>query len=227
LQVKVTLETPTRLVALDAGRCVGTLTFFRNRVHFHLRIYSVIFADFAPDTDVGSVARHLYGALARELRPANPLLLRTAVDEGDDLYAVLRALGFRDYRRVYSPVLDVSAFDLGSLQAAERKFAVLGYEIVRLADLTPTAEVEAQLYDLHTEVYTDTSTAVQATPEQFPRAEWLGTFVYSDSMIAEAFFIAVKGDAFVGFGNLFRGEAAGELETGTFGTKRSHRHHHR
>ena len=51
--------------------------------------------------------------------------------------------------------------------------------------------------------------------------------IQSDSVIPEAFFIALNKDALIGFGNLFRGEAAGELETGTFGTVRAYRHHHR
>jgi len=224
--VTVRLETPTRFVASDAGRRVGALTFFRNRVHFHPGIYSLTFSDFTPDMDRTAVVHALYDALIRELRPTNPLLLRTGVDEGDDLYAALRSLGFRDYRRVYSPVLDVEAFDLESLRDAERKFAALGYEIIRLTDLKPTADLETRLYDLHTEVYADTSAVVPATPERLGKREWLGAFIYSDEVIPEAFFIAVEGSAFAGFGNLFRGEE-GELETATFGTRRVYRHHHR
>ena len=84
-----------------------------------------------------------------------------------------------------------------------------------------------QLSDLHTEVYADTSTVVQATPQQFSRAEWLEAFVYGEGEIPDAFFIAVRGDEFAGFGNLFAGAAERGLETGTFGTKRAYRHHHR
>lgn len=225
--VTVRLETPTKLVAFDAERRVGSLTFFRNRVHDHPGIFSITFSDFAADVDAAVIAHDLYNNLVQELRPTNPLLLRTGVDEGDDLYAVLRSLGFRDYRRVYSPVLDVVAFDLESIRDAESMFATFGYGIVRLTDLELTAEVEAQLYDLHTEVYADTSTVVPATPERFSRMEWLETFIYSKDVISDAFFIAVKGDEFAGFGNLFVGAAEGELETGTFGTKRAYRHHHR
>ncbi len=225
--ISVRLETPTKLVAVDAERCVGVLTFFRNRVHYHPRIYSVTFSDFASDVDAVVISHQLYDNLVQELRTDSPLLLRTGVDEGDDLYAVLRSLGFRDYRRVYSPVLDIEAFDLESIQDTESRFAALGYRIVRLADLELTAGVEAQLYDLHTEVYTDTSTIVPATPKRFGQREWLEAFVYSNDVLPDAFFIAAKGNEFVGFGNLFMGVAEGELETGTFGTKRTYRHHHR
>lgn len=224
--ITVGLETPTRLVASDPGRRVGALTFFLNRVHFHPDIYSVTFSDFAPGMDLTAVVHALYDALVRELRPTNPLLLRTGVDEGNDLYAALRSLGFRDYRRVYSPVLDVSTFDLKRLAHAESSAAALGYELVRLTDLKPTADLETRLYDLHTEVYADTSAVVPATPERLGKKEWLEAFIYGQDVLPDAFYIALEGEKLAGFGNLFRGEE-GELETATFGTRRSYRHHHR
>ena len=228
---EVRLETPTQLAAYDGVQQVGTVTFLHNRVHYHPRIYTVAFSDFATGTDVSQVdasriARGLYDRLVQELQPHKPLLLRTGVDEGDPFYAVLKSLGFRNYRRVYNPVLDVAAFDLERLREAETAFSAFGYEIVRLPDLT-WSEIETELYALYVEVYRDTSTVVPATPERFSRAEWLKATVGDDAVIPEAFFIAVKDGEFVGFGNLFRGDEIGELETGTFGTKRSHRHHHR
>ena len=220
------LETPTQLAAYDGVQQVGTVTFLHNRVHYHPRIYTVAFSDFATGTDVSLVTHKLYNRLVQELQPHQPLLLRTGVDEGDPFYAVLKSLGFRNYRRVYNPVLDVAAFDLERLREAETTFAALGYEIVRLSDLN-WSEIETELYTLHAEVYRDTSTVVPATPEQLSQSEWLGTTVKADAVIPEAFFIAVKNGEFVGFGNLFRSDEIGELETGTFGTKRSYRHHHR
>lgn len=223
----VRLETPTKLAAYKGTEPVGTLSFFRNRFHYHPHVYSVAFSDFATGIDAASVARSLYDRLVRELHPKKPLLLRTGVDEGDAFYSVLRSLGFRDYRRVYCPTLDGATFDLELFRDAEAAFQALGYDIVQLSDLNRTAEIEAKLYALHCEVYTDTSTVVPATPEQFSQAEWLKETVRNDAVIPEAFFIALKDDGFVGFGNLFQGEVEDELETGTFGTRRTHRHHHR
>ncbi len=216
-----------KVIAEIAGKQVGSLRFFHNRFHYHPRIYSVSFADFVSGSDTTLIARKLYDCLVKELQPHNPLLLRTGIDEDDPFYTVLRALGFRDYRRVYNPVLEVTAVNLESLKTNATTFAALGYEIVRLSDLDWTTEVAAKLYALHTDVYSDTSTVVPATPERFSQAEWLAATVKDDAVIPEAFFIAVQDGEFVGFGNLFRGEIEGELETGTFGTRRSYRHHHR
>ncbi len=223
--IEVKLETPTQLAAYEGSQRVGAVTFTHNRFHYHPRIYTVAFSNFATSVDVAAVAHKLYDCLVQELQPHRPLLLRTGVDEGDPFYAALRALGFRDYRRVYNPVLDVAAFDLERLKEAETTFAALEYELVRLSDLT-WSEIETELYTLHVEVYRDTSTVVPATPEQFSQSEWLGATVKADAVIPEAFFIAIRDGEFVGFGNLFRGDP-GELETGTFGTKRRYRHHHK
>ena len=222
---EISLESPTKLVAYRDSQPVGSLRFFHNQFHYHPRIYTVVFSGLAAAVD--TVANRLYDRLVQELQPHQPLLLRTGVDEGDAFYATLRSLGFRDYRRVYSPVLDVAAFDLELLKDAETAFSALGYKLIRLSDLAWTAEVKAKLYALHTEVYGDTSAVMPATPERFSQAEWLEATVKDNAVIPEAFFIALKDDEFVGFGNLFKGEVEGELETGTFGTKRSYRHHHR
>ncbi len=215
-----------KIIAETAGKQLDSLRFFHNQFHYHPRVYSVVFTDFASDFDAPLVARKLYDRLIQALQPHKPLLLRTGIDEGDTFYAALRSLGFREYRRVYSPVLEVAAFDLGQLKNSETAFSELGYKLIRLSELV-WAEVKAKLCALHTEVYGDTSTVTPATPERFSQTEWLEATVKNDAVIPEAFFIALKDDEFVGFGNLFRGEVEGELETGTFGTRRSYRHHHR
>ena len=76
-------------------------------------------------------------------------------------------------------------------------------------------------------MYADTSTVVPATPKRFGLEAWWTEVIKDENIIPEAFFIAVRNDEFVGFGNLFRSEIADELETGTFGTARRYRHHHR
>lgn len=224
IEVKVAGQ---KVIAESAGQLVGSLRFFHNPFHYHPRIYSVVFSDFVPDIDAVLVAHKLYNRLVQELQPHKPLLLRTGIDEDDAFFTVLRSLGFREHRRVYSPILDVAAFGYESLKESETAFLAFSYELVRLSDLAWTAETQAKLYNLHCEVYADTSTVVPATPERFSQAGWLAAAVKDDAVIPEAFFIALKDDEFIGFGNLFRGELEGELETGTFGTRRSYRHHHR
>ncbi len=181
------------------------------------------------DADL-SVATELYNAAVEAMKPQRPLLLYTGVEENDPLHTILLRLGFREFRRVYSPTLDVQAFDLSSLTKTTQAFEKLGYRVATLAGLEPTDATKRQLHTLFNEVYADTSTVVPATPERFSLEAWWTDVIEDEDIIPEAFFIAFEGSEMVGFANLMHSYLvpdADELGTATFGTKRSHRHHHR
>ena len=218
-----------KVVAERAGKPVGTFWFSIQDWHYNPRIYWVGFRDL-DDADVG-VAKKLYNAAVEAMKPQRPLLLYTGVEEDDPLHSVLLQLGFREFRRVYSPTLDVRAFDLSSLTKTTQTFEKLGYRIVTLAESDLTDETKGQLHALFNEVYADTSTVVPATPGRFSLGAWWTDVIEGEDIIPEAFFIALSGDEMVGFGNLMHGylvpDSKTELGTATFGTKRSHRHHHR
>lgn len=230
--LEVRLETPKRVVAELAGRRVGTFWFSVQDWHYNPRIYWVGFRDLVADAVLAEVAPALYDAALAAIAPHEPLLLYTGAEEDSPLYPVLRQLGFREFRRVYSPALDVVAFDLSSLDEVARRFEALGYRTATLPDLEPTDAFKQQLHDLFNEVYADTSTVVPATPERFSLEAWWADVIDDEDIIPEAFFIALDGYELVGFANLMHSylvpEAKGvELGTATFGTRRSHRHHHR
>lgn len=95
------------------GRPVGSFWFSVQDWHYHPRIFWVGFKNLA-NADP-TVATELYNAAVETTRPQQPLLLYTGVEEDDPLRLVLLQLGFREFWRVYSPTLDVEAFDISSL----------------------------------------------------------------------------------------------------------------
>lgn len=211
---------------------MGSFWFSVQDWHFNPRIYFVGFQDMAENVDCGEIARKLYEAVLEAIKPNQPLLLYTGVEEGNALHPVLSSLGFREFQRVYSPTLNVKAFDLLSLAEAEREFLELGYSIRTLDDLELTDALRRDLQHLFGEVYADTSTVVPATPERFPLDRWWKDVMEDDDIIPEAFFIAFLGEEMIGSANLLRGylypDSRGqELGTATFGTGRGYRHHHR
>lgn len=224
--VEVRLESETKAVAHVDGIEVGALGFSTNRWHYDPRIFYVRFT-LGGGEDPAEVAKALYGEMLGALEPRNPLLLYTGEDEDSPLLPVLRSLGFREFRRVYLPTLDTASFDLLSLDASIDRTEALGYRVVTLAELEPTDRTKRALFRLFGEVYADTSTVVPATPETYTPAEWWEDFIGDEAAVPGAFFVALKGDDMAGFGTLYRGERAGELETGIFGTARRYRHHHR
>ena len=216
---------PTKAVAYSGGLEVGALSFFTNRWHYDPRIFYVRFA-LSSTSRPAEVAGALYEMVIRALEPRNPLLLYTGADEDSPFLPVLRSLGFREFQRVYSPTLDVQAFELPSLDAHKDRAEAFGYRVVSLAELEPTDHTKRALFRLFSEVYADTSTVVPATPEAFSPAEWWADLIADETVIPEAFSLALQGDEMAGFGTLYRGEKEDELETGTFGTARRYRHHH-
>ena len=218
-----------KVVATVAGKPVGSFWFSVQDWHYNPRIYWVGFRDL--DEADAEVATRLYDAAVEAMEPQQPLLLYTGVEEDDPLYPVLVQLGFREFRRVYSPTLDVQAFDFSSLTETTQTFEKLGYRIVSLAELDYTDETKRKLHVLFNEVYADTSTVVPATPERFSVGAWWADVIEDEDIIPEAFFIALSGNEMVGFANLMHSylvpDSKTELGTATFGTRRSHRHHHR
>ena len=224
--VTLRLESPTKVVAYVDGLEVGSLHFSTNRLHRHPRIFYVRFT-LGDTSRLAEVAGALYGTMMRALEPHNSLLFYTGADEDGPLLPALRPLGFREFRRVYLPTLEVTSFELSSLDAEINRTAALGYRVVSLGELEPTDRTKNALFRLFGEVYTDTATVVPATPESYSAAEWWKDFVEDEAIILEACFVALQGDDMAGFGTLYRGENSGELETGIFGTARRYRHHHR
>ena len=222
--VSVVQEDERTLSATSKGQRVGTLTFFRNRWHFHPLVYTTNFHIASEADNIQHVVSLLLERLRREVGDA--LLLRTVVREDSSLLPILRSVGFRVQRHVYEPTLDVQRFDLSSLDAVRLGFDSLGYHIATLSELRPSLDFEEKFYDLFSEVYADTSRVMPATLHTLPREAWRERTLDAEDIMSEAFFIAIYGDTLVGFGNLFRGAQTGELETGPFGTARAFRHHH-
>lgn len=110
--IEVRLE-GKKVVAEREGKPVGSFWFSVQDWHYNSRIFWVGFQNLT-DADI-EVATKLYDAAVKVMEPQQPLLLYTGVEEDSPLHPVLLQLEFREFRRVYSPTLEVGAFDLSSL----------------------------------------------------------------------------------------------------------------
>ena len=125
------------------------------------------------------------------------------------------------------PTLDIQTFNLSSLDSARLEFDALGYRIATLKELRSNPNFEEEFYDLFEEVYADTSKVMPATLDKLTLEDWREIVLDAEEVVPEAFFVALHEDSLAGFSNLFENRQTGELETGTFGTARAFRHHHR
>lgn len=223
---------PHRAVVLEQGKRVATFTFQQSRWHLQPGEF---FCRFTLEPEVAKanyeeVVRLLYGTALPRLREEGALLLRTGVTENDPLAKVLRSLGFRTYRHVFTPVLEVQTYDLGQLEPFERETRELGFDITTLAELGLSDAVVMKFRALHDEVYSEGSGAVPATPHLWSLDEWHADVLGTD-FLPDACFIAVRDGEFAAFANLYPADLmpenrGTELDTATFGTSQAYRHVH-
>ena len=129
------------------------------------------------------------------------LLLRAGLNEDDALVPTLRRLGFRTYRHVFTPVLDVRTFPAETLEPFENDARALGFDIMSLAELGMTDGVVAKFRALHDEVYSEGSGAIPATPHLFSPGEWREDVL--NEFLPDACFVALQGGEYAAFANLF------------------------
>ncbi len=222
---------PHQATALRNGEQVATFRYRQSRWHLQPGEF---FCSFSFDEGVENrrtVAQLLYETALPQMLEDGVLLLRAGVSENDPLLPVLHRLGFRTYRHVFTPVLDVRAFSQETLEPFEKASQALGFKITSLAELGMSDDVVAKFRTLHDEVYSEGSGAVPATPHLYSLDEWREE-VLNEDFLPGACFVALQGDTYAAFANLFPADLVPEnrgreLDTANFGTSRTFRHHHR
>ena len=224
---------PHQATALQNAKQVASFRYRQSRRHFQPGEFfcSFSFHEGLAQEERYNVAQSLYKTALPQMLADGVLLLRTGVPEDDPLLPALRRLGFRTYRHVFTPVLDVREFSLETLELFRREAQALSYEIISLAELGTTDDVVAKFRALHDEVYSEGSGAVPATPHLFSLSEWREDILDED-FLPDACFIALRGEEYAAFANLYAADLVSEnrgreLDTANFGTSRTFRHHHR
>ena len=210
--------TPTyarTVVAVVADGPVGFASFYQNRLHYHphdFRLSIVV----SPEFGRRGVGRELYGGLLERL-PSPVARLRALTPEHSGAAAFFNALGYRVLLRSYTPELNVQTVDLGAPLELLTALARSGYRFKTLAELDKT-KVYDELTTLCLEAYADTHTHSPPLLSE----DWASIFLGEDCL-DEAFFVALKDDAMVGFSSLRPGERQGEMEAMWDGVARSER----
>lgn len=185
---------------------------------FHLGIHV------HPERRREGIATRLYEHILAQLTPRDPVKLVVGTREGrEGALAMLVKYGFKQVMRGPISHLDVAGFDPAPFQAKRERVEASGIVIRTLADLKAEEPNWARrLYDLDWELVLDLP--VIDPPVQRPFAVWEANELNSPNFIAEATFIALDGDAWVAYSQLWRVMAdPGKLFQGMTGVARSHR----
>lgn len=162
----------------------------------------------------------LYNRLWGELKERGATEIRASAQETvPEGVRFLERRGFEERRRTWESVLDLGRFDPSQFPSSP---TAEGVEITTLAAEGRTPETERKVYEMHVEILEDVPRIGEYTPVSFDlfRTWNLATPTH----LAEGYFLAKAGDAYVGECVLSRMEAVkGGLTHGLTGTRRAFR----
>ncbi|HYN90067.1 MAG TPA: GNAT family N-acetyltransferase, partial [Ardenticatenaceae bacterium] len=164
----------------------------------------------------------LYDSLMAALATHDPLLARVAFrDDMGDCRRFLEMRGFQEDWHSWELELDLNIASPSAALAArvEEKLRSEAIEIRTYGELARDAARDQKLYDLYEETRQDATFWDPATPMgyerfiQFTRSSWN----------PEAYFVATRGEEYVGLSALQRGDPGGPVDTGWTGIRRGFR----
>ena len=209
-----------RFIAEENGSLVGAGEYDQMLFNYHPRKF-IVQIMVAEDKRRRGIGGALYDTLMREIMPHDPLALRANARESrPESVAFLTKRGFVEQMRHWESNLDVTAFDPARFAADEEKARASGILVKTYADLKDEPEILPRLFDLTNAVGRDVPSMDDANDIDYE--QWL-KFFQMPQFLPEGTFIAIDGEDFVGFSNLFASADEKRLNTGLTGVRREQR----
>lgn len=164
----------------------------------------------------------LYDRVRAELDPLKPRQLRAQARE-DRTVAIdfLTRRGYALYRHERDWALDVSAFDASPYAGLEDRLGQEGIEIRTLRELESDPQRDRKLYDLDWEVTRDEPGSADDTRVDFETFVREG--INASVRLPDGYFVAVRGDEYVGVCILNAIKSNGAADHGITGVTRGYR----
>jgi mycothiol synthase len=210
-----------RFVAVEDGHIVGVGGYGQSAGMYHPRKF---YLDICvhPDKQGEGIGKRLYAQILEALAPHDPIVVRS--DTRSDHERGIRFLtdrGFVEEMREQESKLDTAAFDPTPFQDEVAKVEAQGIVIRTVAELLESdPETKRKQHELHWAIAQDIPHS--DTPTQVPFEEWVKRFDHPN-YLAEANFIALDGDRYVGTSVLWKTLSSDELNTGATGVIRAYR----
>jgi mycothiol synthase len=212
-----------RWVAVEEGRVVGVSSYSQSIWFDHPQKFNV-WVGVRPEYQRGGIGGRLYEALHQGLQEFDPLALRATASE--DLTHSVRFLqqrGFMEVIRDIRSELDVQAFDLSRFTGLEDHLPALGIQIKTLAELEGDPGRNQKLYDLDWEMSLSVPGDLAAGMGRRGLEQYVAYAIEGADAIPEGFFVALKGDEYVGLSHLLNMEKGVSLYQGLTGVKPQYR----
>ena len=166
----------------------------------------------------------LYDAIIKGLHSYHPIALRVTIT-GDCSQSIrfLEKRGFNEVIRDVRSELAVSTFDLTRFTGLEDRFRANGIEIKTLPELEKDPERNQKLYDLDWELSMDVPGDLAAGMGRRRLDKYIEYAITGPFALPEGFFVAVKGDEFIGLSHVLLSQKDTILFQGLTGVKSPYR----
>jgi len=211
-----------RWVAVEEGRVVGFSSYHQGPTAYPLRSF-YIHVEVFPEYQRRGIGSALYSQVMEGLQAFNPPALRadafTNIPQG---FSFLQRRGFYEAFRETPVHLKIHAFDPSPYAGLETKLASEGIVIKTLSELMPDPDRDRKVYDLYWETNEDVPHEGDLT--EWPACdEWLVWGLNDPSILHDAYFIAVRGDEYIGLRELGRYGDSDVLLGSLLGVRREYR----
>ena len=185
----------------------------------------VVWIGVHPEHQRRGIGSALYEALLHGLQPFDPIALRAvSIENRPQNVRFLDKRGFREVIRDIPSELDVQSFDLARFTGLEERFRSHGITIKTLPELENDPERNRKLYDLDWEISLSVPGDLAAGIGRRGLDKYVEYAITGPSAIPEGFFVAVKGDEYIGLSHVLSSEKGVSLYQGLTGVKPEYRH---
>ncbi len=213
-----------RWVAVKDGNVVGFGSYGQSSFDYHpQRFY--INVEVHPEYQRRGIGLALYDCVMDGLQVLDPRVLRadafTNLPQG---FAFLQKRGFYEAFRETPVHLDIASFDPSPYADLEAKLRAQGVIIKTLRELESDPNRDHKLYDLYWEATEDLPSEDDGIEKQ-PFDEWLKWGLNDPTILHDAYFVALRGDEYIGLRELGKDPDNDILQGGLLGVCRAERKH--
>ena len=212
-----------RWIAIEKDQIVGIGSYNQSIWFAHPQKF-MLWIGVRPEYQRRGIGSALYETIMHGLQPFDPLALRATVTE--DRPESMRFLEKRNFREVIRDIrseLDVQTFDLTRFTGLEDRFRGSGIEIKTLPELENDPERNRKLYDLDWEISLSVPGDLAAGIGRRGLEKYVEYAITGPSALPEGFFVAVKGEEFIGLSHVLSFEKGVSLYQGLTGVKPQYR----
>jgi mycothiol synthase len=212
-----------RWIAIQQEQVVGTGAYNQSIWFDHPQKF-LIGLSVLPSQQGHGIGSALYETILQALQPLDPIALRaSATSDRPESTRFLEKRGFREVIRDVPAFLDVQSFDPTRFSGLEQRFRDSGIQIKTLPELATDPGRDQKLYDLDWEISMSVPGDLAAGMGRRGLEKYVEFAISGPNAIPEAFFVAVKGDEYIGLSHLQNMETGVSLYQYLTGVKPAYR----